>query len=350
MYRGAYHFAQPHESSGKEQADFFVRNGGNWIKDGRTLPGVLDVEDNPYNNRNGLNSCYGLDQDEMVTWIGDWLSRYKAWTKRDAIIYTTTSWWKTCTGDTKKFAKNPLWIARWGSDPGELPAAWKKWTFWQKAEKADHAGGSDAFNGSLSQLHALADPPVRHPDLGGAKSRSQYVLKISNTGAKLATKINISGKTFGNNRLTYAPKACKRTATTVKCTINSLAPGKSATFKFSTKPRGTKPVGINFLVGPDQGDPQVTSEACCGSMTPVTGSWSRSFRPVRARCACTSTPPTCAPPCWPIWSGGCWSGRASGWPPSRAPSTTSRRCAPTPWPSASGPSTTSPFRPARSTC
>ncbi|WP_082801975.1 GH25 family lysozyme [Herbidospora cretacea] len=249
LYRGAYHFAQPHESGGREQADFFVRNGGNWTADGRTLPGVLDVEDNPYNNRNGLNSCYGLDQAEMVTWIGDWLSRYKAWTKRDAIIYTTTSWWKTCTGDTKKFAKNPLWIARWGSDPGELPAAWKNWTFWQKDEKAGHAGGSDAFNGSLSQLHALADPPVRILISGGAKSRSQYVLKISNTGAKLATKIDISGKTFGNNRLTYAPRACKRTATTVKCTINSLAPGKSATFKFSTRPRGTKPVGINFLVG-----------------------------------------------------------------------------------------------------
>ncbi|TKK85451.1 hypothetical protein FDA94_25250 [Herbidospora galbida] len=249
MYRGAYHFAQPHESSGKDQADFFVRNGGNWTKEGRTLPGVLDVEDNPYNNRNGLNSCYGLDQDEMVKWIGDWLSRYKAWTKRDAIIYTTTSWWKTCTGDTKKFAKNPLWIARWGADPGELPSAWQKWTFWQKAEKADHAGGSDAFNGSLSQLHALADPPVRLLISGGAKSRSQYALKITNTGAKQATKINISGKTFGNNRLTYAPKACKRTATTVKCAINSLAPGRSVTLKFSTRPRGSKPVGINFLVG-----------------------------------------------------------------------------------------------------
>lgn len=39
LIRGAYHFANPSSSSGAAQASFFLKNGGNWSGDGRTLPG-----------------------------------------------------------------------------------------------------------------------------------------------------------------------------------------------------------------------------------------------------------------------------------------------------------------------
>ncbi|MEV0643584.1 GH25 family lysozyme, partial [Streptomyces sp. NPDC050619] len=54
MIRGAYHFATPDTTSGATQANYFVDHGGGWSRDGKTLPGVLNIEWNPYGA-----SCYG---------------------------------------------------------------------------------------------------------------------------------------------------------------------------------------------------------------------------------------------------------------------------------------------------
>ncbi|WP_214109051.1 GH25 family lysozyme [Acrocarpospora catenulata] len=249
IYRGAYHFAQPHESGGAAQADFFVRNGGRWTPDGKTLPGVLDVEDNPYNSLNKLDHCYGLSQEEMVDWIRDFANRYRAWTRRDVIIYTTTAWWRSCTGDSLEFARNPLWLARWGKSVGELPSAWKKHTFWQSAAKGNHAGGADRFNGTASQLRALAFPPIRYQLAGRAVRRNAYTITITNTGARAATGLSVYGKTFGSNKLVKAPKACRVTATVLRCKLPELAPGKSVKLTVATKVKGAAPVGLRVAVG-----------------------------------------------------------------------------------------------------
>ena len=151
LIRGAYHFANPSGASGKRQADYFVKYGGAWKADGKTLPGVLDIEYNPY----GGNTCYGLSSTAMVKWIGDFLSEYKKLTKRDAVIYTTADWWKRCTKDTTKFSQtNPLWIARYGtSSPGTLPGKWPFYTFWQySASPIDQ----DKFSAGYSRLQVLA--------------------------------------------------------------------------------------------------------------------------------------------------------------------------------------------------
>ncbi len=128
MIRGAYHFASPSGSSGKTQAAYFYYHGGSWTADGRTLPGVLDIEYNPYGA-----TCYGLSKTKMVAWINSFVVEYKRLTKRDAVIYTTTDWWTRCTGNTKRFSlTNPLWLARYGTKtPGTLPGSWQWATFWQ---------------------------------------------------------------------------------------------------------------------------------------------------------------------------------------------------------------------------
>jgi hypothetical protein len=61
MIRGSYHFARPNVSSGKAQADYFVDHGGGWSGDGKTLPGTLDIEYNPYGA-----TCYGLSLDQFL--------------------------------------------------------------------------------------------------------------------------------------------------------------------------------------------------------------------------------------------------------------------------------------------
>ncbi|MET7450981.1 lysozyme [Streptomyces sp. NPDC005574] len=152
MIRGAYHFATPDTATGAAQADYFVAHGGGWSRDGRTLPGVLDIEWNPYGA-----ACYGKTQSAMVSWIGAFLDRYRARTGRDAVIYTATSWWTRCTGDHSGFAAtHPLWIARYASTPGTLPAGWSFQTMWQYTSSGPTVGDHDRFNGALDRVVALA--------------------------------------------------------------------------------------------------------------------------------------------------------------------------------------------------
>nr|WP_244163011.1 lysozyme [Streptomyces bungoensis] len=152
LIRGAYHFATPDTTGGAAQADYFVDHGGGWTKDGKTLPGVLDIEWNPYGD-----ACYGKSQSAMVTWIRDFLNRYKSRTGRAAVIYTATSWWSDCTGDYGGFAgANPLWIARYASTAGTLPAGWSFYTMWQYTSTGPTVGDHDRFNGSLDKVKNLA--------------------------------------------------------------------------------------------------------------------------------------------------------------------------------------------------
>ncbi|MFA7754593.1 lysozyme [Streptomyces sp. NRRL B-2790] len=152
MIRGAYHFATPDGAGGAAQADYFVDHGGGWSKDGKTLPGVLDIEWNPYGD-----SCYGKSKSAMVSWIRDFLNRYKTRTGRDAVVYTATSWWTECTGDYAGFgATNPLWIARYASAVGTLPSGWSTHTMWQYTSSGPTVGDHDRFNGAADRLKALA--------------------------------------------------------------------------------------------------------------------------------------------------------------------------------------------------
>ncbi|GAA3875148.1 lysozyme [Streptomyces sedi] len=153
MIRGAYHFALPNASGGAEQATYFASHGGGWSADGKTLPGVLDIEYNPYGS-----ACYGLSHSAMVDWIGEFSDTYRSHTGRDVVIYTTTDWWKQCTGDHAGFGTtNPLWIARYASTPGTLPAGWDFHTFWQYTSTGPTVGDHNQFNGSMDRLQALAD-------------------------------------------------------------------------------------------------------------------------------------------------------------------------------------------------
>lgn len=165
MIRGAYHFAIPSlQSSGATQADYFVNNGGGWSADGKTLPGLLDIEYNPYPAYG--NICYNLTQEQMRTWIKDFSDRYKQRTGRVPAIYTTTDWWIQCTGNTSMFNDHPLHIARWTTSPGAMPGGWGTYDIWQYSETGPFSGDSNVFGGSWSQLQDLATN-ARYKPLGG---------------------------------------------------------------------------------------------------------------------------------------------------------------------------------------
>ena len=152
LIRGAHHFALPNVSSGAAQASYFVAHGGGWSADGRTLPGELDIEYNPYRAE-----CYGLSQSAMVSRIASFADTYHALTTRWPVIYTTTDWWTACTGDYSGFAaQDPLSIASYSTTPGTLPAGWSTYTFWQYASAGTFPGDQDIFNGASAQLTQFA--------------------------------------------------------------------------------------------------------------------------------------------------------------------------------------------------
>ncbi|WP_277682158.1 lysozyme [Saccharomonospora azurea] len=149
MIRGAYHFARPDVSSGAAQANFFVDNGGGWSRDGKTLPGALDMEYNPYGA-----TCYGKSKAQMAAWVKDFHDTYYSRTGRWPVIYTSTSWWNQCVGTAGDFSGTvPLWVARYASSVGELPYNWGYHTIWQYTSSPID---QNSFNGSYDRLQALA--------------------------------------------------------------------------------------------------------------------------------------------------------------------------------------------------
>ena len=163
LFHGAYHFANPHTSTGAAQAKFFVAHGGNWTNDGKTLPPLLDIEYDPYTSSDGTNQCYGLSQSQMVSWIQSFSDTVQQLTGRYPAIYSTTGWWSTCTGNTPAFANSPLFIASWPNDPssgpGALPHGWSSYTFWQWTDNTTQPSptGTQTVDGDvLSTSQSLA--------------------------------------------------------------------------------------------------------------------------------------------------------------------------------------------------
>jgi lysozyme len=148
MIRGAYHFALPDRSSGAAQANYFVDHGGGWSRDGKTLPGALDMEYNPYGN-----TCYGKSPSQMTAWVKDFSDTYHSRTGRWPVIYTSTSWWGSCV-DGDFSSTNPLWVARYASSVGALPFKWGFHTIWQHSSSPID---QNSFNGRYDQLQALAN-------------------------------------------------------------------------------------------------------------------------------------------------------------------------------------------------
>lgn len=181
MIRGAYHFAQPNQSSGANQAQVFVQSGGGWSADGITLPGVLDLEFN--NGKDGTNRCFSQTSAQLTAWSSDFFSTYKAKTGRDAVLYTSYSFWQECMASATAFSQtNPLWIAAYGPSLPNLliPGGWPQFTFWQFSDNGPYNGGdSNVFNGDISGLQRLA----KGNDSGATKA-------ITETSAKYHTQLN----------------------------------------------------------------------------------------------------------------------------------------------------------------
>jgi len=195
LLHGAYHFALPDRSGGAAQADYFLAHGGGWTNDAKTLPGVLDIEYNPYGA-----TCYGLGQSAMVDWVRQFRNEYQARTGRFPVIYAGLNWWTECTGNYGGFgADDPLWIAHYATSAGTLLNGWSAYTIWQYAGSGPLPGDQNVFAGSLAQLHSFAagdDPADRNWPVVAQGAAGRQVTTVQYLLTAQGAALTVDGK-FG---------------------------------------------------------------------------------------------------------------------------------------------------------
>jgi len=148
LVRGIYQFFRPTQNVAA-QADMVIAAFG--TRQPGDLPPVIDVE-----------ADGGLAPSTVAARVRTWVDRVKAATGVDPIVYTGKFFWRDEVGGPTSFANNPLWIAAYTTLCPDLTAPWDAWAFWQFTDTGSVPGITggidvDRFNGSLDELHALAN-------------------------------------------------------------------------------------------------------------------------------------------------------------------------------------------------
>lgn len=248
LFAAPYAFAIPNYSGGALQADYALDHS-NYAADGKTLPLILDIEYDPYDQPvsqggDGTNECYGLTPTQLFEWIRAFVTEASRRTGQAPVIYTTADWWNTCTGDSNAFITNPLWIASYTSTP-VLPAAWNgTWTYWQYTDTATPPGVSGQTDASWLSTTALelAAPGNQSDQVSGTVGRQLNALDgggaitYSATGLPTGVQVNAgTGALTGTLPATAAPFPVSVTA--------SAAGDPSVTQKFTWDVHSTASVG-----------------------------------------------------------------------------------------------------------
>ena len=172
LYVMPYVFANPHGSSasdptagngwGSVQADYawnqeISKATPAYKSSGLMLPVAVDLEPDPYASTSDTNQCYGLSTSAMVAWIQSFTAEMRTDSGKIPVIYTSTSWWDACTGDSDGLPNDPLWIASWGVPVPSIPSPWANPTFWQYSDSGTVAGIGGAVDlDSLGPAQASA--------------------------------------------------------------------------------------------------------------------------------------------------------------------------------------------------
>ena len=161
LYVTPYHFAIPNRGGGAPQARYAIQRS-HYATGGQMLPLMLDIEYDPYTGTDGTNECYGLSHARMTAWIAAFIATARNLTGQFPVIYTTAGWWHTCTGGSKAFGADPMWVAAYGFAKPPLPAGWRTWTFWQYSSTGTVRGVDSPGNTDLNVFNTtqvgLIDP------------------------------------------------------------------------------------------------------------------------------------------------------------------------------------------------
>lgn len=248
MIRGAYHFAIPSNSTGAAQADYFVANGGGWSADGRTLPGMLDLENNPY----GKSECYGLTQKDMVAWVRSFDNEYHRLTGRYPALYTNASFWNTCTGGSSVAAADPLDLAAWGPSASPVPGGWASATTWQYTDHNSLGFDGDKYLGTATGLESFAlDPGVTLPPTTTTTVPCATTTTTSTTTSSTTTpSTTTSSTTTTTGGTTTSTTTASTTTTTAAPTTTTTTPACPTTTTTRPDPTTTTTTTTTTTVPP----------------------------------------------------------------------------------------------------
>lgn len=218
----AYAFANPGYSSGKVQADYALNHGAYRV-DGRTLRMILDIEVDPYLTK----VCYGLSPARMVSWIAAFTGEVRRRTGLRPVINTQPAWWNKCTGSTRAFLADQLWVQDHtaGHRSPRLPAGWTGWSYWQYSITGSVPGitGNTDLSRLSPALLAVASPGAQTYRAGRRVSvpvRSVSAAGFTATGLPSGLSINpASGVISGT-----LPGTPGSTAVTVTASATGAAP------------------------------------------------------------------------------------------------------------------------------
>jgi GH25 family lysozyme M1 (1,4-beta-N-acetylmuramidase) len=182
------------------------------------LPVVVDLENDPYiNTETNSNQCYGLSQPTMVAWVTAFINEMKKDSGKTPIIYTTTGWWDSCTGDSSAFKADPLWIASYGVSVPSIPSVWSNLTFWQYSESGSIAGiggavDLDSLGPTQNSLVNTAIPAEQIQTLSSLAAQaipSGYTATGLPPGLTISASGQVTGKptAVGNYQVTVSPPA-----------------------------------------------------------------------------------------------------------------------------------------------
>jgi GH25 family lysozyme M1 (1,4-beta-N-acetylmuramidase) len=161
LYVTAYHFAIPNRGGGAPQARYAIQHS-RYATGAQMLPLMLDIEYDPYSGSDGTNECYGLSHARMTAWIAAFVAAARSLTGQFPLIYTTAGWWHACTGGSKAFGADPMWVAAYGFARPPVPAGWRTWTFWQYSSTGTVRGVGTPGNTDLNLFNTtqvgLIDP------------------------------------------------------------------------------------------------------------------------------------------------------------------------------------------------
>jgi hypothetical protein len=135
-----------------------------------------------------------MSASDMVNWVHDFSNEMKARTGRVPAIYSTTDWWRTCTGNSAAFNEDPLHIASYANVVGALPASWLFYSIWQYSSTGPFDGDSDVWNGTESSLSSFAaNAPTTSAPAAPSSSAIANKAASLNGGLGAAT----SGEVYG---------------------------------------------------------------------------------------------------------------------------------------------------------
>jgi GH25 family lysozyme M1 (1,4-beta-N-acetylmuramidase) len=179
---GAYHYARPDASTGREQARRFLAVAT--PEQGDLLP-MLDLEDQG-----------GLPRARLTAWVAEFVAEVTEQTGAEPIIYTPF--------DLDDSHSCRLWVARYNDDmrAPRVPRPWKDWDVWQFSN--GQSGRPDSVPGlGRVDLNTLSSEParmVKRLRIRAPKTRKPAV--AAEVGAQSMSFVDVSANVQGTDPAT----------------------------------------------------------------------------------------------------------------------------------------------------